>query len=123
MFALIDLSRSGHIISLRMNRIQTKKTCSKITIFHKIFVEHEVVLDSKGVVYSTLERYVVLLLQRSIRRNRQYVCKAKCEGSCVVDKTHRNQCRACRLHKCVQAGMNKDGELPGQRLQLADERN
>ncbi|KAG8256963.1 hypothetical protein J6590_059195 [Homalodisca vitripennis] len=45
---------------------------------------------------------------RSIRRNRQYVCKAKCEGSCVVDKTHRNQCRACRLRKCIQAGMNKD---------------
>lgn len=38
--------------SLRMNRIQitTKKICSKITIFHKIFIDHEVVLDSKGVV-------------------------------------------------------------------------
>ncbi|XP_049771960.1 nuclear receptor subfamily 2 group E member 1 [Schistocerca cancellata] len=46
--------------------------------------------------------------KRSIRRARQYVCKAKAEGSCVVDKTHRNQCRACRLHKCLQAGMNKD---------------
>ncbi|KAF4526609.1 hypothetical protein B566_EDAN006424 [Ephemera danica] len=46
--------------------------------------------------------------KRSIRRNRQYVCKAKSEGSCVVDKTHRNQCRACRLRKCLDAGMNKD---------------
>ncbi|XP_034245182.1 nuclear receptor subfamily 2 group E member 1 [Thrips palmi] len=46
--------------------------------------------------------------KRSIRRNRQYVCKAKSEGSCVVDKTHRNQCRACRLRKCVEAGMNRD---------------
>ncbi|XP_049800160.1 nuclear receptor subfamily 2 group E member 1 [Schistocerca nitens] len=46
--------------------------------------------------------------KRSIRRARQYVCKAKAEGSCVVDKTRRNQCRACRLHKCLQAGMNKD---------------
>nr|XP_018897069.1 PREDICTED: nuclear receptor subfamily 2 group E member 1 [Bemisia tabaci] len=46
--------------------------------------------------------------KRSIRRNRQYICKAKAEGSCVVDKTHRNQCRACRLRKCVEAGMNKD---------------
>ncbi|KYN06065.1 Protein tailless [Cyphomyrmex costatus] len=48
--------------------------------------------------------------KRSIRRNRQYVCKAKSEGGCMVDKTHRNQCRACRLAKCIQAGMNKDGQ-------------
>ncbi|XP_072388757.1 nuclear receptor subfamily 2 group E member 1 isoform X1 [Diabrotica undecimpunctata] len=46
--------------------------------------------------------------KRSIRRNRQYVCKAKEEGSCIIDKTHRNQCRACRLQKCQEAGMNKD---------------
>ncbi|CAH1406247.1 unnamed protein product [Nezara viridula] len=46
--------------------------------------------------------------KRSIRRNRQYVCKAKGEGACLVDKTHRNQCRACRLRKCLEAGMNKD---------------
>ncbi|ODM92382.1 Nuclear receptor subfamily 2 group E member 1 [Orchesella cincta] len=46
--------------------------------------------------------------KRSIRRNRQYVCRAKSEGSCPVDKTHRNQCRACRLKKCVSVGMNKD---------------
>ncbi|XP_076063383.1 nuclear receptor subfamily 2 group E member tailless [Oratosquilla oratoria] len=46
--------------------------------------------------------------KRSIRRNRQYVCKSKSDGGCLVDKTHRNQCRACRLNKCMQAGMNKD---------------
>lgn len=46
--------------------------------------------------------------KRSIRRNRKYNCKAKSESLCVVDKTHRNQCRACRLRKCFDVGMNKD---------------
>ncbi|VDN05731.1 unnamed protein product [Thelazia callipaeda] len=49
--------------------------------------------------------------KRSIRRHRQYVCKNRGggeEGKCLVDKTHRNQCRACRLMKCLQIGMNKE---------------
>ncbi|CAD6992918.1 unnamed protein product [Ceratitis capitata] len=46
--------------------------------------------------------------KRSVRRARQYVCKATNGGPCIVDKTHRNQCRACRLRKCFDAGMNKD---------------
>ncbi|KAG5679386.1 hypothetical protein PVAND_008954 [Polypedilum vanderplanki] len=48
--------------------------------------------------------------KRSIHRNRIYTCKAAGElkGRCPVDKTHRNQCRACRLAKCFQSAMNKD---------------
>nr|ADI44343.1 tailless protein [Clogmia albipunctata] len=46
--------------------------------------------------------------KRSIRRNRQYSCKSRSSGQCIVDKTHRNQCRACRLRKCFDVGMNRD---------------
>ncbi|CAJ0930816.1 unnamed protein product [Ranitomeya imitator] len=37
----------------------------------------------------------------------QHKCQAG-TGMCPVDKTHRNQCQACRLKKCLQTGMNKD---------------
>ncbi|KAF7492107.1 Nuclear receptor subfamily 2 group E member 1 [Sarcoptes scabiei] len=48
--------------------------------------------------------------KRSIHRNRIYTCRAQAEqhGRCPVDKTHRNQCRACRLRKCFEANMNKE---------------
>ncbi|KAH0566891.1 hypothetical protein KQX54_005200 [Cotesia glomerata] len=48
--------------------------------------------------------------KRSIHSNRDYSCKAhgSKQGCCPIDKTHRNQCRACRLKKCFEAGMNKD---------------
>ncbi|XP_037539612.1 photoreceptor-specific nuclear receptor-like [Nematolebias whitei] len=45
--------------------------------------------------------------KRSVRRQLIYRCQAG-TGRCPVDKTHRNQCQACRLRKCLQAGMNKD---------------
>lgn len=50
--------------------------------------------------------------KRSIHRSRVYTCKAQGEfkGRCPIDKTHRNQCRACRLKKCFDSAMNKDGK-------------
>ncbi|KAK3577463.1 hypothetical protein CHS0354_032314 [Potamilus streckersoni] len=48
--------------------------------------------------------------KRTIHRNRAYTCKAQGElhGKCPVDKTHRNQCRACRLRRCTEVNMNKN---------------
>ncbi|KAK0148887.1 Photoreceptor-specific nuclear receptor [Merluccius polli] len=45
--------------------------------------------------------------KRSVRRRLIYRCQAG-TGTCPVDKAHRNQCQACRLKRCLQAGMNKD---------------
>ncbi|XP_012343331.1 nuclear receptor subfamily 2 group E member 1 isoform X2 [Apis florea] len=48
--------------------------------------------------------------KRSIHSNRRYICKVQgaMKGRCPIDKTHRNQCRACRLAKCFEANMNRD---------------
>lgn len=48
--------------------------------------------------------------KRSVRRRLIYRCQAG-TGTCIVDKAHRNQCQACRLKKCLNKGMNKDGKL------------
>ncbi|KAI6206850.1 hypothetical protein M3Y94_00961300 [Aphelenchoides besseyi] len=45
--------------------------------------------------------------KRSVRRRLVYRCQAG-NGTCLVDKQHRNQCQACRLRKCMSKGMNKD---------------
>ena len=47
--------------------------------------------------------------KRSVRRRLIYRCQAG-NGACIIDKAHRNQCQACRLKKCLNMGMNKDGE-------------
>ncbi|AWP01588.1 putative hepatocyte nuclear factor 4-beta-like [Scophthalmus maximus] len=44
--------------------------------------------------------------RRSIRNHHTYNCRFN--RQCTVDKDKRNQCRFCRLQKCLMAGMRKE---------------
>ena len=45
--------------------------------------------------------------RRSVRAAARYVCRGnKC---CEINKNTRNRCQHCRLQKCFDAGMNKNG--------------
>ena len=47
--------------------------------------------------------------KRSIRGNMEYVCKEN--NKCIIDVSRRNQCQACRLKRCLEVKMNKDGNF------------
>lgn len=47
--------------------------------------------------------------RRSVWNNRRYRCKFN--GDCPIRRIHRNICRACRLRKCFQVGMNPLGKF------------
>ncbi len=38
----------------------------------------------------------------------EYVCKEN--NNCIIDVSRRNQCQACRLRKCLEVKMNRDGK-------------
>ena len=46
--------------------------------------------------------------KRTCRRSEPWLCKG--QGHCPVDKSSRNDCKACRLKKCIEIGMNLDGK-------------
>lgn len=47
--------------------------------------------------------------RRSVRKDVKYVCPAY--GKCPVHKDQRTRCKACRLKKCLKAGMRKGGNI------------
>ena len=47
--------------------------------------------------------------KRAVRRNLIFQCKEN--GNCQVDVARRNQCQACRLRKCYDVRMNRDGMI------------
>jgi len=46
--------------------------------------------------------------RRSIRSGAKYVCRAK--KCCDIDKNTRNKCQHCRLQKCINVGMKRNGK-------------
>ncbi|VDQ06534.1 unnamed protein product, partial [Trichobilharzia regenti] len=47
--------------------------------------------------------------KRSVRKSASYICRSA--GQCPVDAQRRNQCQACRMSRCLLAGMKKEFSL------------
>lgn len=47
--------------------------------------------------------------KRSVRKNLKYSCRGN--GFCPIDKVHRNRCQRCRLTKCLEMGMKREGRM------------
>lgn len=45
--------------------------------------------------------------RRSIRANARYACRGS--RACAIEKHTRNRCQYCRLQKCIETGMRKEG--------------
>ena len=46
--------------------------------------------------------------RRSVRAGARYACRAS--RNCAIEKHTRNRCQYCRLQKCMQMGMRREGE-------------
>uniref|UniRef100_A0A672N494 Nuclear receptor domain-containing protein n=1 Tax=Sinocyclocheilus grahami TaxID=75366 RepID=A0A672N494_SINGR len=49
--------------------------------------------------------------RRSIQKNMVYTCHR--DKNCQINKVTRNRCQYCRLQKCFEVGMSKEGEDSG----------
>lgn len=67
---------------------------------------------SRSLSPSPLLSFVPLMLQgffrRSIQKNMVYTCHR--DKNCQINKVTRNRCQYCRLQKCFEVGMSKEGE-------------
>lgn len=67
---------------------------------------------SRSLLPSPLLSFVPLMLQgffrRSIQKNMVYTCHR--DKNCQINKVTRNRCQYCRLQKCFEVGMSKEGE-------------
>ncbi len=59
-------------------------------------------------IFKRLLRQLNLHQLNQLNNSPYYRCQLG-NNKCIIDKERRNQCQACRLRKCLTAGMNKDG--------------
>ena len=67
-----------------------------------------------GFFKRSVRRRLIYRLENSIDQTISIRQLFRCQagnGACTIDKAHRNQCQACRLKKCINMGMNKDGNI------------
>ena len=50
--------------------------------------------------------------RRSIQQSMVYTCHR--DKKCQINKDTRNRCQYCRLQKCFEVGMSKEGESSGE---------
>jgi len=58
--------------------------------------------------------------RRSVTRNARYVCKYG--GHCEMDMWMRRRCQACRLQRCLEAGMREECLLSDDQCRIRDAR-
>uniref|UniRef100_A0A8C2PJ17 Mineralocorticoid receptor n=1 Tax=Capra hircus TaxID=9925 RepID=A0A8C2PJ17_CAPHI len=57
-----------------------------------------------------------VFFKRAVEGQHNYLCAGR--NDCIIDKIRRKNCPACRLQKCLQAGMNLGGKRRKLGLQL-----
>lgn len=84
-----------------MNRHERLKDNVAVTVS---LPPSECVSSSPFPLFSHLQGF----FRRSIQKNMVYTCHR--DKNCQINKVTRNRCQYCRLQKCFEVGMSKEGE-------------